>query len=55
MENLREVATDTLERSLRSHHRDWASMKAQVRDNLSRLIFQRTKRSPMILPVIMEI
>ena len=55
MEKLREVATDTLERSLRSHHRDWASMKAQVRDNLSRLIFQRTKRSPMILPVIMEI
>lgn len=55
MDKLREVAADTLERSLRSRHRDWASMKAQVRDNLSRLIFQRTKRSPMILPVIMEV
>ncbi|MBQ3133491.1 MAG: RNase J family beta-CASP ribonuclease [Clostridia bacterium] len=55
MEKMRELAEDTLDRCLHSSHRDWMSMKSQVRDNLSKLIFQQTKRSPMILPVIMEV
>ena len=55
MEALRTTAIDTLEESLRSRRRDWASMKAHLRDNVSRLIFQKTKRSPMILPIIMEV
>ena len=55
MEALRAAAVETLEDSLRSRRRDWASMKSHLRDNLSRLIFQKTKRSPMILPIIMEV
>ena len=35
--------------------RDWAAIKGKVRDELSRMMYQRTKRSPMILPVIMEV
>ena len=55
MDALRVTAVETLEDSLRSRRRDWASMKSHLRDNLSRLIFQKTKRSPMILPIIMEV
>lgn len=35
--------------------REWGAIKGKIRDNLSELLYQRTKRSPMILPVIMEI
>lgn len=35
--------------------RDWAFIKGKVRDDLSRYIYDRNKRSPMILPIIMEV
>lgn len=35
--------------------KDWAYIKTKVRDDLSRYIFDRTRRSPMILPIIMEV
>ena len=35
--------------------RDWAFIKGKVRDELSRFVYDRTKRSPMILPIIMEV
>ncbi|MEW6448537.1 MAG: ribonuclease J [Bacillota bacterium] len=34
---------------------EWASIKAQVRDVLGRFLYERTKRRPMILPIIMEV
>lgn len=35
--------------------RDWATIKQKVRDELSHYLYEQTKRSPMILPIIMEI
>ena len=35
--------------------RDWPTIKQKVRDELSRYLYEKTKRSPMILPIIMEI
>ena len=35
--------------------KDWAYIKTKVRDDLSRYIFDCTRRSPMILPIIMEV
>ncbi len=35
--------------------RDWATIKSTLKDDLRDYIFQRTKRNPMILPIIMEI
>lgn len=35
--------------------KDWAYIKTKVRDELSRYLFDRTRRSPMILPIIMEV
>ncbi len=34
---------------------DWNNMKTNVKDELSGFIYRKTKRSPMILPIIMEI
>lgn len=34
---------------------DWGTIKVRVRDDVSRLMYERTKRSPMILPILMEI
>lgn len=35
--------------------REWAVIKSQVRDTLSRYLYEKTRRRPMILPIIMEV
>ena len=55
IEEIREAARRALEACCRNPHCDWSMMKSRVRDDLSRMLFQKTKRSPMILPIIMEI
>ena len=35
--------------------REWGNIKSAMRDALSEYIYQKTKRSPMILPIIMEV
>ena len=34
---------------------DWATLKSNVRDELRSFLYEKTKRKPMILPIIMEI
>jgi ribonuclease J len=34
---------------------EWSYIKTEIRDTLKEYVWQKTKRSPMILPVIMEI
>ena len=34
---------------------DWGTLKTRIKDELSRMLYDRTKRSPMILPIIMEV
>ncbi|NLL63727.1 MAG: ribonuclease J [Ruminococcaceae bacterium] len=55
MEDMQEAALHAIEGCLDEEIRDWATIKARVRDEISHLVFDRTKRSPMILPVIMEV
>ncbi len=55
MEEARTIVRDVLEECCRRDPRDWGTMKTRVRDELSRMLFQKTKRSPMILPIIMEV
>ncbi|MCL6563128.1 MAG: ribonuclease J [Firmicutes bacterium] len=38
-----------------SHLTEWSAVKSQVRDTLGRFLWERTKRRPMILPIIMEV
>ncbi len=52
LEDIRNVACHVLADCSK---RDWAYIKTRVRDELSRYLFENTRRSPMILPIIMEV
>ena len=58
-ESLMEGAQSTVEmalnRCVEERVRDWNSVKTRMREALSSYIYRRTKRSPMILPVLMEV
>ncbi len=51
----RRVARQTLDDCTSRNVREWGNLKNQLRDALSSYFYSRTKRSPMILPVIQEI
>ncbi len=55
MEELRMVALEALEKSTRSNGRDWNAVKGDIRETLTEYLFKKTKRNPMVLPVIMEV
>ncbi len=55
MESMREKAAEVLDECLSHNTFDWASLKAQLKNELGSFIFAKTKRKPMILPVIMDV
>ena len=55
MEELRRVAVNALENCRRDSRSDWAAIKTEVKNALSNFLYKKTKRNPMILPVIMEV
>ena len=55
MDELREVATEAIDRCWRKRIRDHATIKSAIKNDLSGYLYKTTKRNPMILPVIMEI
>ena len=50
----RDLAKNTLEESMNNGVRDWTSLKNRMKDEVSRYVYNKTKRSPMILTVIQE-
>ena len=55
MVEARQLLCHTLGECSPSEMREWNSLKNKLRDALSDYIFGKTKRSPMILPIIMEV
>ncbi len=55
IEEAKHVAYDALEERLRKSPSDIMAAKTKVRDVISSFVFERTKRSPMIVPIIMEV
>ncbi|MBQ3553954.1 MAG: ribonuclease J [Clostridia bacterium] len=55
MEEAKAIALSSLERSAQRHQTDWASLKGGLKSSLSDYLYSKTKRKPMILPIIMEI
>lgn len=54
MDEARLVVEDAIESCLEKHITDWGKMKNVIKDSLGEFLWKRTKRSPMILPIIME-
>ena len=50
----RDVAKAALEGSISSGVRDWTTLKNRMKDEVSRYVYNKTKRSPMVLTVIQE-
>ncbi len=55
MESMREKANEVLDECLSHNTLDWASIKSHLKNELGSYIFAKTKRKPMILPVIMDV
>ncbi|MBE6704075.1 MAG: ribonuclease J [Ruminococcaceae bacterium] len=55
MESVRALALEILEDCFERDMTDWNEIKNKLRDELTSYIYSRTKRKPMILPVIMNI
>lgn len=55
MNSARDLACRVIDESYDSRYHDWNSVKTKLRDELSKMMYEKTKRSPMILPILMEI
>lgn len=55
MDKIRSVATDCMENLTNSKTYDWATIKVQLKNKISECLFVETKRSPMIIPIIMDV
>lgn len=55
MDEAKQLVKKTLQTCADRNIREWGNIKSNVRDELGNFIFQKTKRSPMILPIIMEV
>ena len=56
MEDARHVLEEALGNYLgRQKNADWSKIKLVVRDTMNEFIWKRTKRRPMILPIIMDV
>ncbi len=55
MDDCRAVVQDALDECLMRGVSDWGRIKTGIRDSLGEFLWKRTKRSPMILPIISEV
>ena len=55
MEEARQVMNEAVEGCLSRGIADWGKLKSAIKDALGEFVWKKTKRRPMILPIIMEI
>ncbi len=55
LQEANQAVTEVLTHLLNQKVSEWNSLKTVIRDSLSSLLFEKTKRRPMIMPIIMEI
>ncbi len=46
---------DALDKCEERNHTEWSTLKIAIRDSLGRFLFEKTRRRPMIIPIIMEV
>ncbi|AWK51282.1 ribonuclease J [Clostridium beijerinckii] len=54
MDEAREIVKSVLRNCEERQITDWATLKSKMRDELREFLYEKTKRKPMILPIIME-
>ena len=56
MEQVRQIAADAINRCLdRGENADRMALKTALKDDLTKFLYSKTKRKPMVLPVIMNL
>lgn len=55
MDEARKIVRDIVDEFERSGKKDWNPLKAKIKDELSHILYERTKRCPMIVPIILEV
>ena len=55
MEECHDVVEDALNDCLNRNITDWGKIKTSIKDELGEFLWKRTKRNPMILPIITEV
>ncbi|OIJ09958.1 Zn-dependent hydrolase [Anaerobacillus arseniciselenatis] len=55
LEEANKLVTVTLNKCIDDNINEWSALKSNIRDALSRFLFEQTRRRPMILPIIMEV
>ena len=55
MDDVKSVVRHEVKKCEERDIRDWATIKSALRENLRDYIFMKTKRNPMIIPIIMEV
>ncbi|MGE4277093.1 MAG: ribonuclease J [Lawsonibacter sp.] len=55
LEELRQVALEAIQSVDTRYATDWSAIKSSIKGDMSNYLYKKTKRSPMILPVIMEV
>ena len=55
MNETRAIAKKAIDECIAGNIREWGTIKNRLRDEVGSFLFQKTRRSPMILPIIQEI
>lgn len=55
IDEAREIACDAIEKCYLANIHEWSTVKNKIRDAVSKFLYEKTRRSPMILPIIMEV
>ncbi len=55
MDDVKKVVREEIRKCGEKHVKDWATIKSALKDSLRDHVYQKTKRNPMILPIIMEV
>ena len=55
MEEAQHVVNETAEKFTARHITDWGKIKTMIKDDLGDYVWKKTKRRPMIIPIIMEV
>ena len=55
LDEVKQLSLDILEDCAHRNIHEWGAIKNKIKDEVAKLILQRTRRSPMILPILMEV